>query len=171
MKRAEQTKCQLVDALKDLTRSVPFSKITVSDIADRAGVSRKSFYYHFKDKYDLAAQMFRMEFLVPCGSIRSTRSWFEKLCGYLYEQRSLYRNVLDYDGQNSFGEYLGSCVRDRLLQDIGHDEEGRVAAALLTDAMLAMVHGWLTKHEDLDAECFLQNVHTAAGYLKSLGIH
>ena len=31
----------------------PFEKVSVIDIAERAGLSRKSFYNHFRDKYDL----------------------------------------------------------------------------------------------------------------------
>ena len=31
----------------------PFDKISVIDICEGCGMNRKSFYYHFKDKYDL----------------------------------------------------------------------------------------------------------------------
>ncbi|MBQ5671862.1 MAG: TetR family transcriptional regulator, partial [Oscillospiraceae bacterium] len=55
MKRSELTKIQLAGALKDLTNTMPFRKISVSHIADHADMSRKSFYYHFKDKYDLVS--------------------------------------------------------------------------------------------------------------------
>ena len=31
----------------------PLSKITVTDITEDCGISRMTFYYHFKDIYDL----------------------------------------------------------------------------------------------------------------------
>ena len=47
------TKRALAAAMKELMEQMPFSKISVSDIAEQCGMNRKSFYYHFKDKYDL----------------------------------------------------------------------------------------------------------------------
>ena len=47
------TKKALAGALKELMDTKPFQKISVSDICERCQMNRKSFYYHFKDKYDL----------------------------------------------------------------------------------------------------------------------
>ena len=47
------TKRTLASALKELMESTPFTKITVSDICAKCNMNRKSFYYHFKDKFDL----------------------------------------------------------------------------------------------------------------------
>ena len=44
------TKRALAAAMKELMEQMPFSKISVSDIAGQCGMNRKSFYYHFKDK-------------------------------------------------------------------------------------------------------------------------
>ena len=60
------TKRALASALKELMNEKPFARISVSDICTRCDMNRKSFYYHFKDKYDLrdklivhkAAQLF-----------------------------------------------------------------------------------------------------------------
>ena len=47
------TKRALEQSLKNLLQQKPLSKITISDIADDCGISRMTFYYHFKDIYDL----------------------------------------------------------------------------------------------------------------------
>ena len=47
------TKSALASALKELMETTPFAKITVSDICAKCNMNRKSFYYHFKDIYDL----------------------------------------------------------------------------------------------------------------------
>ena len=57
------TKRALAAAMKELMEQMPFSKISVSDIAEQCGMNRKSFYYHFKDKYDLVNWIFDMEYL------------------------------------------------------------------------------------------------------------
>ncbi len=47
------TKQALATSLRELMEEVPFDKINVAQICERCGMNRKSFYYHFKDKYDL----------------------------------------------------------------------------------------------------------------------
>ena len=47
------TKRALEQSLKNLLLKKPLTKITVSDIAEDCGINRMTFYYHFKDIYDL----------------------------------------------------------------------------------------------------------------------
>ena len=57
------TKRALASALKELMEDSPFSKISVSDICQACDMNRKSFYYHFKDKYELVNWIFNEEFI------------------------------------------------------------------------------------------------------------
>lgn len=45
-------KLRIVRAIVDLGDAIPFSKMTVRDICEKAEISRQTFYRHFKDKYD-----------------------------------------------------------------------------------------------------------------------
>ena len=47
------TKRALEDSLKHLLLQKPLNKITINDIAEDCGIIRMTFYYHFKDIYDL----------------------------------------------------------------------------------------------------------------------
>ncbi len=47
------TKRALEQSLKNLLLKKPLTKITVSDIAEDCGINRMTFYYHFRDIYDL----------------------------------------------------------------------------------------------------------------------
>lgn len=47
------TKQALEASLKHLLLQKPLSKITISDITKDCGINRMTFYYHFKDIYDL----------------------------------------------------------------------------------------------------------------------
>lgn len=55
------TKRALASSLKELMETEPFSKIGVSDICEACEMNRKSFYYHFKDKYDLVNWIYYTE--------------------------------------------------------------------------------------------------------------
>ena len=57
------TKRALASALKELMNEKLFARISVSDICTRCDMNRKSFYYHFKDKYDLVNWIYNTEFL------------------------------------------------------------------------------------------------------------
>ena len=50
---SSSTKNTMKASLKSLIKNKPLSKITISDIAEDCGISRMTFYYHFKDIYDL----------------------------------------------------------------------------------------------------------------------
>lgn len=51
--RAQRSRDRLGDALVALIQERPFDEITVQDVLERAGVSRSTFYAHFRDKQDL----------------------------------------------------------------------------------------------------------------------
>ena len=47
------TKRALEASLKKMLLQKPLDKITIADLTDDCGVNRMTFYYHFKDIYDL----------------------------------------------------------------------------------------------------------------------
>jgi AcrR family transcriptional regulator len=58
---SEQTKLQLVAALKTLMAQKPMDKITIAELTGICNIRRQSFYYHFEDIYDLLRWMFDNE--------------------------------------------------------------------------------------------------------------
>ena len=57
-----RTKKQFANAILSLSEIMPIQKIRISDICEKCGLKRQSFYYHFKDKYDLIAWLFVQEY-------------------------------------------------------------------------------------------------------------
>ena len=49
---ANTTKLALEASLKELLRTKPIDRITINDLTKHCGISRMTFYYHFKDIYD-----------------------------------------------------------------------------------------------------------------------
>lgn len=108
------TKLALASAMQRLMTEQPFERISVSDICTACGMSRKSFYYHFRDKYDLVGWIFEAEFVEPNRERSFSSSWefFDALCSYFYANRAFYVNAFAMRGQNSFAEYFSEfCVR------------------------------------------------------------
>lgn len=94
------TKKALAAALKGLMEEEEFTKISVADICNRCDMNRKSFYYHFKDKYDLVNWIFDIEFFKIIGEKIQSDAWeiIEALCDYFYDNKKFYRNALKIKG-------------------------------------------------------------------------
>ena len=85
MAESNITKRALAVALKELVESRPFSKISIGDICEQCAISRKSFYYHFKDKYDLVNWIYYTEFIAAAEQ-KSTRlaGIFLRICASIF---------------------------------------------------------------------------------------
>lgn len=114
MPDANITKMMLADSLKRLMTEKTFSKINVSDIVTGCGLTRQSFYYHFKDKYDLMNWIYYTEtarLMTSCDTLEHWTDGLKELCCYMQQNKTFYKNALNTTGQNSFPEYLNHYIR------------------------------------------------------------
>ena len=55
------TKLLIADAFVELCDEMPLKRVSISDIVQRTGKNRKTFYYHFVDKEALIIWRFRYD--------------------------------------------------------------------------------------------------------------
>lgn len=152
------TKRALAQAMKDLMRTEPFSKISVGDICQACSMSRKSFYYHFRDKYDLVNWIFDSEFLQSIRPEAYHSGWalLEDMCAYFYREQTFYRSALLISGQNSFREYFGQAITPIMsffTQDIFDGvEHVDFYVTFFSDAILISIIRWLTEGAQIPPE-------------------
>lgn len=157
------TKMALAASLKALLQEQSFRKISVADISSHCGMNRKSFYYHFRDKYDLVIWIFETEYLAKQDALQ-TDDWDHilQLCCYLYENRDFYRKVLQVQGQNSFSEYFREQVyrglRERIGPLLGTQEIRNFGADFFADGIVCAILRWLTAKNCIPPERFLADV-------------
>lgn len=160
------TKRALAAALKELMEIKPFSKISVSDICEACDMNRKSFYYHFQDKYDLVNWIYYTECVTALKEKGYHTDWklLEDLCAYFYANRSFYRKTLNVDGQNSFSEYFRDIIVTIVSADMeeifDRDDAFPFYVDFYTDAFLCAIKRWLLDKDCLPAEeftCLLKN--------------
>lgn len=109
------TKRVLGESLKDLMQKTPLAKISVGDITEHCSINRQTFYYHFKDKYDLVNWIYSSETLPYTTAFSDQAHWADglaQLCIYLQQNKKFYINALSTPGQNSFEEYLTQFIHD-----------------------------------------------------------
>lgn len=164
------TKQALAGAFKELIREQSFEKTSVSDICDHCHMNRKSFYYHFRDKYDLVNWIFDTE-LVELNQVKALYmsgnsygfddQWknIEVVCNYFYENRTFYRRVLKVDGQNSFAshfrEFIRPLLRLRVEDLLEVTDVPELVYDFTVDGVLCAIERWLTDKNGISAEEFM----------------
>ena len=71
----------LAITLKDMMAKQPLETISVLELSKRCEVSRKTFYYHYHDIYDLLTQVFLEEKIVGVNSASN----FIELVGLVFQ--------------------------------------------------------------------------------------
>lgn len=158
------TKKALAKAMKDLLDSTSFSKISVSDICESCGMNRKSFYYHFKDKYDLMNWIFYTEFFEAACTEPYENGWDFMLgiCRYFYDNHTFYKKAFEITGQNSFRGYFQEILEPILIQYSAEmfDAENPpdFFITFISDAYIASIIRWLSARICLDPEQYVEQL-------------
>lgn len=161
------TKRALAQAIKELMNEKPLIKISIADIVDRCQMNRQSFYYHFRDKYDLVNWIFYTELITELQN-SSNKDEYEELkniCRYLYDNRAFYINALKFTGQNSFYEYFGEVIYQLLKaafnESFGNSDQSDFNAMFYTDALRACIFRWLTSGAKMHPDEFVGKIRSA----------
>ena len=121
------TKRALAESLKSLLRARPLSKITIADITDGCGISRMTFYYHFRDIYDLIDWICREEGSRAIAGRTDRETWQEGFCGlcrYVLENRSFFASVYHSISREQIENYLYSVIYDLLYRVVEEQSRG-----------------------------------------------
>ena len=73
------TKLALEESLKHLLLKKPLDKITINDLTTDCGISRMTFYYHFKDIYDLVEWCCLEDARIALQGKKTSSTWHEGL--------------------------------------------------------------------------------------------
>ncbi len=117
------TKKALADSLKKLMEVHPVNKITVKMITNDCGLTRHTFYNHFRDIYELLGWIFEnevIEDLEKCCSLSSWKTGVLIVLGYTLNNkticlntfRSLGREHLEMFLYKIFYEVLQGVIKD-----------------------------------------------------------
>ena len=156
--RAARTRDRLGDALIQTLLAKPFDDITVQEILDRAGVSRSTFYEHYRDKHDLllsdAEEFFAgMSTLLTRSNDPSERvAPVRELFTHLADARDLYTALLESGRMHDLRElgeaHLARGIAERLARPRRHGSpppaEMRPALAhAMAGSLFALLSWWM----------------------------
>lgn len=148
------TKKALAMSIKELMKKIPLTKISVQEISDNCGLNRQTFYYHFKDKFDLVNWIYYTEVMKSIGNCKSYDNWSDgmyKTLFYLSNNKSFYINALNTPGQNAFDEYFFNITFELIMgviMDLSKcmtisDMDKKFIADFYTHAFVGIVVQWI----------------------------
>ncbi len=169
------TKKVLAYSLKELMKKRPLNKITVGDICEACEMNRKSFYYHFKDKYDLVNWIFYTDFFEDNrqrGDDMTPGDALVRLCKFFQRNKDFYRVALQETGTNSFYEYLGTMIRPvvsgRLKPYFGRDEHFNFYVDFFVNVYRDALARWVLEGCTIDAQTYVELLYKASAVVGQL---
>ena len=108
MENQDRTREKLARTIKEEMERAPLDKITVTQIVERAGVTRQTFYRNFKDKYDLINWYFDklvLESFARIGVEKTVCQSLEEKFEFIKKEKVFFTEAFRSDDYNSLKEH------------------------------------------------------------------
>ena len=139
---SQMTKRALVASLKELMADKPLDKITVTDLTEHCGVNRMTFYYHFKDIYDLVEWACVEEATRALAGKKTYDTWqqgFLQILQSLQKDKVFYINVYHSISREYIEQYLYKLTYD-LLEGVVEEQAAGMSVRPEDKAFIANVY-------------------------------
>ncbi len=156
---AERTKIWIADTMKKLLVKKAIGKIRVTEICREAEIERPTFYYHFRDKYDLMAWMFFQDaFQTDLLSVSSAAQSMNRMrSDFIFYKRAyedssqnpMWAYMLEY-----FVERYTALAREKAETEL--DTQTKYSIRLYCYGTLGMTREWLLKDNITPAETIVE---------------
>lgn len=108
MKMKDRTRKMFAETLESMLTDMPLEKVKVTEICRRCGTTPPTFYYYFKDKYELAAWIFLQDFSTAYGDHTHgyTPATISDALRIMAERKVFYQRAYSEVSQNSINKYI-----------------------------------------------------------------
>ncbi len=115
---SQVTKRALEESLKRMLLKKPLNKITIADITEDCGINRMTFYYHFKDIYDLIEWSCVEDAAKALGGKKTYDTWqqgFLQIFQAVLDNKPFIQNVYQSVSREQVENYLYTLTRSLLI--------------------------------------------------------
>ena len=159
------TRLAFANALKSLLATRELSAVRVQELCRICGAERPTFYYHFRDKYDLVCWIYEQDLLEAMDGFGGSYSEakIEKLLLRMAEEQTFYRRAFNDSGQNSLLPYIlqsnirlaRQVMRDQhMLDNLTQEDEFHIH--MHTYAWCGCLQDWVGGRYDFTAAQYAQ---------------
>ncbi len=142
---SQVTKRALEQSLKNILLKKPLTKITVGDIAEDCGINRMTFYYHFKDIYDLVEWSCLEDAKRALDEKKTYETWQQGLLQIfeaVQENKPFILNVYRCVHREQVEKYLQPLV-DQLLLGVINEESDGIAVRDEDKRFIAQIYSYI----------------------------
>lgn len=142
---SEVTKRALEQSLKNLLLKKPLTKITISDIAEDCGINRMTFYYHFKDIYDLVEWSCLEDAKKALEGKKTHDTWqegFLQIFQAVQDNKPFIMNVYRSVDRAQVERYL-KPLADNLLMNVIEEESADIAVRDEDKDFIAQIYTYI----------------------------
>ena len=142
---SQVTKRALEQSLKNLLLKKPLTKITVGDITDDCGINRMTFYYHFKDIYDLVEWSCLEDAKRALDEKKTYDTWQQGLVQIfkaVQENKPFILNVYRCVHREQVEKYLQPLV-DQLLLNVINEEAAGITVRDEDKQFIAQIYSYM----------------------------
>jgi AcrR family transcriptional regulator len=166
---ASITERAIVEAFIELLNERPLDRITVSDITNRCGISRNTFYYHFSGIYDLIDAMFRAEEERVLGSPHDYKGWkdgFRQATSFALDNRTAIYHLYKSIDRERLEAYLFTVAKGVTKEFIRQAFQGQPVnpddaedlSVFFAVAIEGAVIAWLQTDMKADPTLYIENM-------------
>ena len=123
---SDLTKNALLRAFGELLEEKPFNKISISDLTGRCGLSRMTFYYHFRDIYELMIWGLETQLLAASKDYVNYDSWqtgYLRIFHFALERKAYIKKIFQTIEQEHLEAYLKQ-IAQRMVVAVIEDKGG-----------------------------------------------
>ncbi|MFT8872235.1 MAG: TetR/AcrR family transcriptional regulator [Sporolactobacillus sp.] len=121
------TRPALENSLKNMLLKKPVNKITIADIAAECGINRMTFYYHFKDIYDLIEWSCMEDAAKALAEKKTYETWqqgFLQIFQAVLDNKPFILNIYQSVSREKVETYLYSLTQPLLLDVVEEKAAG-----------------------------------------------
>lgn len=96
----------LARTLKNMMSTQSLDTISVIELSDKCGISRKTFYYHYHDVYDLLAQVFLDEKIAGTDQTTNVKDLVDLIWKYYEANKAFVDATLQSAGKDLFLQFV-----------------------------------------------------------------
>lgn len=171
---AQMTKRALADSLKNILLTKPITRVTINDITENCGVSRMTFYYHFKDIYDLAEWIMEETIAEALAAKADDEPWqtcILRIFRLFQEDRPFIMNVYHHVSRERIEGYLYDIVFELSIAMVEErakgmdllDRDKRFIADFYKYALTGIVLNWVKDGMKEDPAQIVNELGTMVG--------
>lgn len=142
---SQVTKRALEQSLKNLLAKKPLNKITINDIAEDCGINRMTFYYHFKDIYDLMEWSCLEDARKALEEKKTYDTWqqgFMQIFCAVRENKPFIMNVYRCVDREQVEKYL-KPITDNLLMGVVEEQSSGMTVRQEDKEFIARVYSYV----------------------------